>query len=69
MSDSAGQLRAELGDLAVFDAMNAVQHRHLLSLYEQACRSREQEMLDAQDSALQIVPRLLRPTLRRILFG
>lgn len=68
MSNPAARLRAELGDLAVFDTMNSDQRERLLRLYEQACRAREREMGEAQDSALRIVPRPLRPALRRILF-
>lgn len=68
MSNPAARLRAELGDLAVFGAMTNDQCERLLCLYEQACRAREREMGEAQDSALRTVPGPLRPALRRILF-
>lgn len=68
MTDPAARLRAELGELLVLAAMNNEQHERMLRLYERACRMREREMAEAQDSALRIVPRPLRPALRRVLF-
>lgn len=65
-----GDLRAELGsDLAVLDLLTEEESADLHQLIQQARQGQSQELSEALDEALGHLPRLIRGSARKILFG
>lgn len=69
MSDAAQELRKELGDMPALSHLSEAQANRLLEMYRRASSTRRAEIRDAQNASLNMVPRLLRGPLRKILFG